>query len=276
MLYGITITLLKVSILLHWLRIFVPTGQRTVIFWASHILIWTNVVFYATGTLIEIFQCWPREKIWNPLYMGGHCSVDMTKHMIIAGIVNIISDIAILILPHRVIWTLKISSAKKLAMSVLFGIGIFACTTAVVRLIYFMKIVNSEDMVYTTADQSYWSIAEMTAGFLIMGLPSLPKVMKSFVGLPWVNCMIGPIARRVPCVGHPQSNSRRGLPSWYKPKLSVQRNGHFDVSNGDSQQDMVESGRNIIGDGVIGNPTRIDTNADVERLQQSTSGGPIR
>ena len=122
--YGLTIMLLKAAILLDWVRIFVVRHQRNVMFWICHGLIWSNVLFYGIGTIVEIFQCTPREKIWNPLFEGGSCPIHMPAHMLASGIINLVSDITILVLPQKIIWKLRISTNKKVGVSLLFAIGI--------------------------------------------------------------------------------------------------------------------------------------------------------
>lgn len=122
--YGLIIMLLKVSILLNWLRIFAPMHQRNAVFWVAHVLIWSNVLFYGIGTIVEIFQCTPREKIWNPVYRGGSCPIDMAKHMVASLVINWVSDVAILILPQKVIWKLQVSRGQKVGLSLLFAIGL--------------------------------------------------------------------------------------------------------------------------------------------------------
>jgi hypothetical protein len=114
---------LKVAILLDWLHVFVPT-RRSAFFWMLHILMWSNVLFFVSGTLTELFRCIPREKIWKPLYEGGYCGVNIEASNMASGIINLISDIAILFTPQWVIWNLHLSTSKKLGMSALFTIGV--------------------------------------------------------------------------------------------------------------------------------------------------------
>ncbi|PVH99979.1 hypothetical protein DM02DRAFT_628904 [Periconia macrospinosa] len=52
--YGLLVMCLKVAIMIDWLRLFVPTGQRNWLFWSLHSLIWANIIYYASGTLLEI------------------------------------------------------------------------------------------------------------------------------------------------------------------------------------------------------------------------------
>lgn len=75
-------------------------------------------------TLLEIWRCIPREKIWNPFFEGGRCYVKMGVTGFASGIVNIVSDFAILLLPQWVIWNLNTSKSKRAGVSVLFVIGL--------------------------------------------------------------------------------------------------------------------------------------------------------
>lgn len=114
--------LLKIGILLHWSRIFVPKSfPRNSFWWTCYITMGVNILFYVTCTFIEIFGCTPREKFWN-IMLEGRC-LDMPKIMIASAFVNFFSDIIILLLPHRVIWGLRMSREKKFGIGALFTIG---------------------------------------------------------------------------------------------------------------------------------------------------------
>lgn len=121
--YGIVIMLLKVGIIVEWAHVFVPMGQRNAFYWTCHAFIWLNVLFYGTYTILEIFQCTPREYIWNKLLPRGSC-IDDSAINVTVGVINVISDIAILILPQKVIWNLQISTRKRICISLIFAVGI--------------------------------------------------------------------------------------------------------------------------------------------------------
>lgn len=124
MIYAMTIMCLKITILLDWLRLFVPTGQRNVFFWTSHGLIWATIIFYVSGIFLEMFACKPLQMIWEPLFVGGRCTVDLDASNASTAIFNLISDVIILALPQWVIWHLNMSREKKMGISLLFAIGI--------------------------------------------------------------------------------------------------------------------------------------------------------
>jgi len=125
--------LLKVIILLDWLALFSPAAlghqgrRRSAVFWVCHVLIWVIIVSYIIGTLLYIFQCTPIEKAWmGPLVSGpgARCPIDVLMHLIVSGVLNAVTDAAILILPLRMIWRLNVSRRKKVGMSVVFGVGV--------------------------------------------------------------------------------------------------------------------------------------------------------
>jgi hypothetical protein len=70
--WGIIILILKITILLQYLCIFVPNGTRGLIFWTCHAVLWFNVTYYVVWTLLELFSCQPREKFWDHTIMRGH------------------------------------------------------------------------------------------------------------------------------------------------------------------------------------------------------------
>jgi hypothetical protein len=90
--YGPVAMCIKVAILANWLRIFVPTGTRNAFYWTLHVLIWTNVLYYTITTFTEVFRCWPREKIWNPWFEGGTCSVDVLGQNLATSVLNMSRD----------------------------------------------------------------------------------------------------------------------------------------------------------------------------------------
>ncbi|KAI1099761.1 hypothetical protein F4804DRAFT_320931 [Jackrogersella minutella] len=224
--YGPIAMCIKVAILVNWLRIFVPAGQRNYVYWTLHTLIWTNIVFYVITTITEIFRCSPRELIWNPFLEGGSCPIDVEDQNIITSVLNFLSDTTILAMPQWVIWKLQMSTSRKWGLSLLFLIGIGAWTFGVIRLVYFIKLLQSDDVVYQMSGVALWTIWEVTTGFLIMGIPAFPRAAKS---LP-MSDSIASFFRS--WKGSNQLNgSRAGLPQWqwYKPKTRKRR-GLWEIS----------------------------------------------
>ncbi|KAI0398144.1 hypothetical protein F5Y17DRAFT_215620 [Xylariaceae sp. FL0594] len=120
--YAVSILLLKVAIILEWMRIFIPRGTRNNFFWACHALLWTNVVFYITILIVGNASCKPYAKLWDET-LPGPCRDNATLDLATAP-VGFVSDLLILILPQRVIWRLYMSTKKKIGIALVFAIGL--------------------------------------------------------------------------------------------------------------------------------------------------------
>ena len=121
-LYCISLMLFKTSILLEWLRIFVPRAVRNTFFWTCHVMIWVNAALYIATVMVIVLGCNPREKSWKP-WVEGTCVNINAVNTFIAGF-NLFLDIGILILPYRVIWTLQLSMRQKIGVSFIFSVGV--------------------------------------------------------------------------------------------------------------------------------------------------------
>ena len=82
----------------------------------------TSTLYYLTGILIEIFQCTPREKIWNPA-VEGSC-VDNNASVTVSGAFNLVLDLIMFMLPIYAIWRLKIAIKRKLGICAAFATGL--------------------------------------------------------------------------------------------------------------------------------------------------------
>lgn len=119
--YMPSILLTKIAILLQLLEIFV-TQKRNFRWYALLSLIGANVVFFTILFFMEIFQCIPRVKIWDPT-VPGTC-IDIQNTFVATGVINVCDDFIILILPVYWVWLLKISTKRKAGISLIFAAGL--------------------------------------------------------------------------------------------------------------------------------------------------------
>ncbi|KAI0509382.1 hypothetical protein F5B22DRAFT_649011 [Xylaria bambusicola] len=228
--YGLSILFLKLAILMDWLRIFLLPGQRNAIFWSIHVLIWSNVVYYVSGTFLEIFRCTPRQKIWDPLFVGGVCPIDIDANNFVSAVINLVSDLAILAVPQFVVWKLNMTRAKKVGVSFIFGIGIFAIAAGIARLVDLLKILESSDAFYYITEVGLWGIGEMTAGFLIIGTPAVPRVVKS---LPFSDSVVSLLQSWTRSRMRNSGDSPGYLRTWGR-SVSKKRRGLWEISDLDT------------------------------------------
>lgn len=67
-------------------------------------------------------QCVPYQAIWK-FYLESKC-YKVTDIMLTSASVQVFSDIAMVLLPQRVIWGLNMNIQRKLGVAVIFGVGL--------------------------------------------------------------------------------------------------------------------------------------------------------
>ena len=119
--YSPTITFVKVGILLLYRRIFV-IYKGSFMDLSNRLLIFVVFSFEIAAMIIKIWQCVPREHIWNKS-INGHC-VNVATFMICSGVFNTVTDVIILFLPVKAVWGLQMSTKAKLGIISIFTIGL--------------------------------------------------------------------------------------------------------------------------------------------------------
>ena len=122
MLYSPAIFLAKLSILLMYRRLFDTAGTGKT-HYVIHILIWANFAFYFPYLGATVFQCVPRDRIWDPFITKGGC-INLLAAFIAASAINVVSDFSILLLPLYRISKLKIPTKRKIGVLAIFAVGL--------------------------------------------------------------------------------------------------------------------------------------------------------
>ena len=118
--YGPTTLSAKLSVLFQIKQIF-TTQKKNAVYLVILISGIANTIAYTGLFFSYVFQCWPREAIWNPL-VQGRC-IDSNQSNLAAGVLNIISDVEALLIPAWCIWHLNIPIKRKLLVFPVFGVG---------------------------------------------------------------------------------------------------------------------------------------------------------
>lgn len=110
----------KASIILFYHRLFVPAeSPRTAIFWPIWFIFWWNLLYAVALVVTVATECVGKADI---VARGGECLNEYAV-LICASVINVVSDLVILIIPITVIWNLQMSMEKKVRLSALFAVG---------------------------------------------------------------------------------------------------------------------------------------------------------
>jgi len=119
MVYALSCTFSKLAILGLYQRVFIERRDR-IISYALMVIVclWSVSAIFANG-----LQCVPLAYLWNPKgHPGGYC-FNINEYWKWLSFPNILTDIAILLLPFPCIWKLKLSRRIKIGLAVTFCTG---------------------------------------------------------------------------------------------------------------------------------------------------------
>ena len=112
--------LVKTSMMLFFMRIF---GTKRS-FQISVGVVMTIVWLWAISIILEtVLLCRPLAFNWDTTIPGGTCG-DRNGTYVSAGVLNLVTDLMVMALPVPHIWKLQLSMAKKIALSLVFCMGL--------------------------------------------------------------------------------------------------------------------------------------------------------
>lgn len=121
MTYGLTITAVKISILLLYRRVFGTVAK----FKRATLIVGILCITWLCGnTFTQIFLCSPMSAAWNPnvIFSKADCR-DLHRYLVGITAANLLLDIVILCMPLPMIWDLNLSTRKKFEVSGVFLLG---------------------------------------------------------------------------------------------------------------------------------------------------------
>ena len=117
--YSITITTVKLSILLLYRRIFVSQGfKRTTIYVGLICLAWFFIAVF-----IDLFQCHPFKAAFNVEVIFTDQCIDLQAFYWGITAANVTLDVPLLYLPLHMVWSLQLPKRQRLALSSIFMLG---------------------------------------------------------------------------------------------------------------------------------------------------------
>ncbi|KAI0478097.1 hypothetical protein F4859DRAFT_513679 [Xylaria cf. heliscus] len=154
--------------------IFFNHDRKALAFNAIRILIWANLLFYTAAFLTFLLACIPRSKISDPT-VPGVC-LDTRHSVVVTGAINVVSDFTILVTPIAAIWQLRLPLKRKMGPAAVFGVGVIANVTSIVRLFYSIQLRDSDNYRWCVVSLTSWALGEFTSVILVACFPYFPRL----------------------------------------------------------------------------------------------------
>ncbi|RFU26944.1 hypothetical protein B7463_g9380, partial [Scytalidium lignicola] len=187
-LYNPALMASKNSILIFYLRLARNTWKVLRI--ASYVTLAVVNVSSIVLTFLNIFQCRPVSLAFTTAATESRC-ISIVTIFLCSAPVNIVTDLAILVLPIPVLTSMRLPRKQKTILLVTFGLGIFVTVVDVVRIYYLQNAaldVHNQELLSTNGGQGadypwnasfalMWSAVEVNVGIICACVPTLKPLI---------------------------------------------------------------------------------------------------
>ncbi|WQF87081.1 Putative extracellular membrane protein, CFEM [Colletotrichum destructivum] len=172
------VTLLKMSLLFFYLRIFSHNRTMKRLIWGT---IAFNAVFGTTFIFVAVFQCTPISFYWTKWDLGhqGTC-LDINAIAWANAGISIVLDFWMLGLPLSQIKSLNLHWKKKIGVAMMFFVGTFVTVVSILRLQSLVQFAKSQNPTWDQFDVALWSTVEINVGIICACMPSIRVILVGF------------------------------------------------------------------------------------------------
>ncbi|KAF6809471.1 CFEM domain-containing protein [Colletotrichum musicola] len=173
--YFAQVTLLKMSLLFFYMRIFSHNKLCKKLIWGT---IAFNAVFGVTFIFVAIFQCQPISFYWTKwdLEHTGTC-LDINGIAWANAGISIVLDFWMLALPLSQVKGLNLHWKKKIGVAMMFVVGTFVTVVSILRLQSLVAFAKSQNPTWDQFGVATWSTVEINMGIICACMPSVRIIL---------------------------------------------------------------------------------------------------
>lgn len=180
MLYVWSNNLTKLSLLYFYKRIFTTHSIRIFV----QVCIYFVMLYFMACFLTLLLECRPLTLYWHILVLprdtGGVC-VDEGNLLLISGVVNVVIDVVILVLPIRTVLNLHVRWPQKLQVLAVFMAGTLVCVSSIIRIIATWVTVRSTyDVTWYGYLVWMWIGIEVHVGIICASVPACKSLFRAW------------------------------------------------------------------------------------------------
>ncbi|KAI1277557.1 integral membrane protein [Xylaria sp. FL0933] len=137
--------------------------------------------FVDVGTVIISFiQCRPIEGFWDTRVKADCWSPHVQQSVGFAqGSICSVVDLILAIFPASLFWNLNMKLGRRISLSALMGLGIFALIASVIKTIKLQAITQTDDLTYAMADLAIWWTLEAYLVLIAVSIPTLKPIIST-------------------------------------------------------------------------------------------------
>ncbi|EXK30585.1 hypothetical protein FOXG_16509 [Fusarium oxysporum f. sp. lycopersici 4287] len=175
-LFAISVFTTKVSILLFYRRIFSRGGLSfKIAFWFGTFLVASYPVIFLFTML---FCCTPLSHYWTQFKGTEGSCIDVGHFFVILAIINLFTNVIVLLIPVPEVLKLQMSREKKGAVFGILALGGLVCIASAVRVYYLDVFSKAADNTWAMGTVAIWSSVEPSMGIVSACLPSFKSFLR--------------------------------------------------------------------------------------------------
>ncbi|KAJ0349057.1 hypothetical protein COL154_013663 [Colletotrichum chrysophilum] len=176
--YFAQVTLLKMSLLFFYMRIFSHNNMCKKLIWGT---VAFNAVFGLTFIFVAVFQCTPISFYWTKWdgETPGTC-LDINAIAWANAGISIVLDFWMLALPLSQIKSLNLHWKKKIGVAMMFFVGTFVTVVSILRLQSLVAFAKSQNPTWDQFEVATWSTVEINTGIICACMPSVRIILVGF------------------------------------------------------------------------------------------------
>ncbi|KAF7503814.1 hypothetical protein GJ744_003255 [Endocarpon pusillum] len=172
--YALTVTLIQISIIFLYRRLFTVRGFQI----ASMVVGVACFVWMVVAIVGGFLYCIPMQSFWDPL-IKGHC-FNYHAWFLSMEIIEVLFDVVILCLPLMMIERLHLSMRKGVVLLCLFLLGGFVVITGIVRIVY---VYQPKKRYSSFTEASLWSSIHLGTAVICACLPTYRPLLDRIVSI---------------------------------------------------------------------------------------------
>ncbi|OAG14665.1 hypothetical protein CC77DRAFT_1099731 [Alternaria alternata] len=158
----------KLSLLFFYLRLSHIQWFRLCVYASMFVVVGYNIAL----VFPLIFACTPFRRNWDVTITEGSC-IDRTPLYMATAVLNMATDILLLILPIPMVVKLQMPRAQKAGLICIFGVGSLTCITSAVRLALLFPMLQTIDQTWAIVMPGIWILIEANLIIITGCLPTM-------------------------------------------------------------------------------------------------------
>lgn len=136
-----------------------------------------NGLWFTFNILAVVLRCLPVARNWDPTITTGHCA-DQLPIVLTVSTWSLFLSLMVWSLPVPMVWRLQTTRKRKIALTLLFALGIFDIIVGIVRVVTITRV-DFVDFTYSEVPALQWLLVEPAVAILCASLPTIRPLVET-------------------------------------------------------------------------------------------------